>query len=79
MFQRQPEYCTFRDVSAMVCTWNIDSAKPGDLTGENAHFLGECFNSMDLPDIIVFGFQEVIPLTDKKLTASKCNLSLVRE
>lgn len=55
----------------MVCTWNIDSAKPHDLVGENAQFLTECLNSVDSPDIIIFGFQEVIPLTDKKLTASQ--------
>lgn len=66
---RQPEYCTYRELKAMVCTWNIDSAKPHDLVGENARFLDECLNSVDSPDIIVFGFQEVIPLTDKKLTA----------
>jgi hypothetical protein len=70
LFTRQAEYCTFREVSTMVCTWNIDSAKPQDLIGENAQFLTDCLNSIDSPDIIVFGFQEVIPLTDKKLTAS---------
>lgn len=55
----------------MVCTWNIDSAKPTELVGENAQFLTECLHSVDSPDIIIFGFQEVIPLTDKKLTASQ--------
>lgn len=71
---RQEEYCTFRDIKAMVCTWNIDSAKPTELVGENAHFLTDCLNSVDSPDIIIFGFQEVIPLTDKKLTASQSAL-----
>lgn len=68
--ERQAEYCTFRELKAVVCTWNIDSAKPTELVGENAHFLTECLNSVDSPDLIIFGFQEVIPLTDKKLTAS---------
>jgi hypothetical protein len=76
MSTRQDEYCTFRNVTAMICSWNIDSAKPGDLGGENAQFLPECLNSVDQPDIIVFGFQEVIPLTDKKLTASKWLMSM---
>ena len=58
----------------MVCTWNIDSAKPTDLIGENSQFLTECLNSVDSPEIIIFGFQEVIPLTDKKLTASQSSL-----
>ncbi|ORX38593.1 Endonuclease/exonuclease/phosphatase [Kockovaella imperatae] len=68
---RQPEYCTFRDVKALICTWNIDSARPQDLSGSeaNSSFFDELFGSIDKPDIIVFGFQEVIPLTDKKLTA----------
>lgn len=70
---RQPEYCTFRDIKVLVCSWNIDSAKPSDLAGSepNALFFHELLSSVDSPDIIVFGFQEVIPLTDKKLTASK--------
>ncbi|WVO17762.1 hypothetical protein L204_105460 [Cryptococcus depauperatus] len=68
---RQPEYCTFRPINILVCTWNIDSARPGDLTGSevNRTFLNEVLLSVDSPDIIVFGFQEVIPLTDKKYTA----------
>ncbi|WWC90809.1 uncharacterized protein L201_005746 [Kwoniella dendrophila CBS 6074] len=68
---RQPDYCTFRDIKLLVCSWNIDSAKTTDLSGSeaNSRWLEECINSVDSPDIIVFGFQEVIPLTDKKLTA----------
>lgn len=72
MVERQPQYCDLREVRVLVCTWNIDSAKPTDLTGgPNSAFLPELFNSVESPDIIVFGFQEVIPLTDKKLTASE--------
>ncbi|OCF57415.1 hypothetical protein L486_04873 [Kwoniella mangroviensis CBS 10435] len=68
---RQADYCTYRDIKLLVCSWNIDSAKPTDLTGSeaNSKWLEECLNSVDLPEIIVFGFQEVIPLTDKKITA----------
>lgn len=79
LLNRQDEYCTFRDISTLVCTWNIDSAKPHDLVGENAQFLSDCVNSVDSPDIIVFGFQEVIPLTDKKLTASKSIMYVLDE
>ncbi|OXG49265.1 type I inositol-1,4,5-trisphosphate 5-phosphatase 1 [Cryptococcus neoformans] len=68
---RQSSFCTFRPVNVLICTWNIDSAKPTDLNGSvaNAHFLEDVLRSVDSPDIIVFGFQEVIPLTDKKYTA----------
>lgn len=69
---RQSSFCTFRPVNVLICTWNIDSAKPTDLNGSvaNARFLEDVLRSVDSPDIIVFGFQEVIPLTDKKYTAS---------
>ncbi|WRT68300.1 uncharacterized protein IL334_005276 [Kwoniella shivajii] len=67
---RQADYCSFREIKLLVCSWNIDSVKPADLTGpENSKWLEECLRSVDSPDIIVFGFQEVIPLTDKKITA----------
>jgi hypothetical protein len=74
MAARQEEYCSFREAKALICSWNIDSAKPTDLVGSeaNALFLEELLNSVNAPDVIVFGFQEVIPLTDKKLTASTC-------
>jgi hypothetical protein len=73
MITRQSDYCSFRDINVLVCSWNIDSAKPSELAGAegNALFLEEVLRSVDSPEIIVFGFQEVIPLTDKKLTASE--------
>lgn len=73
MLERQPDYCDFREVRVLVVSWNIDSAKPSDLASggvDNVNFLDQVLGSVDSPDIIVFGFQEVIPLTDKKLTAS---------
>ena len=76
---READYCTFRDVKLLVCSWNVDSAKPTELGGSeaNALFLEELLCSVDSPDIIVFGFQEVIPLTDKKLTASEWSSGMV--
>ena len=73
MNMRQADYCSYREMTSVVCSWNIDSAKPSDLGGSeaNATVLEQILNSVDSPDIIVFGFQEVIPLTDKKLTASE--------
>ena len=73
MTLRQPDYCTYREVKVLVCSWNIDSAKPSDLSGSEANTtaLEQILTSVDRPDIIVFGFQEVIPLTNKKLTASE--------
>lgn len=70
---RQPDYCTYREISLLALTFNIDSAKPHDLSGTDANlsFMNELLNSVDSPDIITVGFQEVIPLTNKKLTASE--------
>ena len=73
MTARQPKYCSFRQIKALICSWNIDSARPHDLGGseENIRFFPQLFDTVDRPEVLVFGFQEVIPLTDKKLTASK--------
>ncbi|KAH7343583.1 Endonuclease/exonuclease/phosphatase [Rhizoctonia solani] len=71
MQKREREYSTYRDMKVLICTWNIDSAKPEALTGnrDNTSFLDKVLGSVDRPDIIVFGFQEVIDLENKKLTA----------
>ena len=54
-----------------MCTWNIDNARPDMLMGpENASFFETHLQSMENPDIIMFGFQEVINLEDHKLAAS---------
>ncbi|KAK4053795.1 hypothetical protein OIV83_001451 [Microbotryomycetes sp. JL201] len=68
---RQPEFCTYRTIRALCVTWNIDAAKPTDLVGtaDNLNFLHDVLSSVDSPDIISFGFQEMIDLEDKKLTA----------
>lgn len=73
MTARQADYSDFREIKTLVCSWNIDSAKPTDLAGSeaNVNFLPDLLHSVHSPEIIVFGFQEVIPLTDKKLTASE--------
>ena len=72
MALRQPDFCTYREIKLLALTFNIDSAKPHDLSGSdvNLSFIDNLLNSVDSPDIITVGFQEVIPLTDKKLTAS---------
>ena len=75
---RQPDFCSFRSVRALCISWNIDASRPGDLHGtvDNLEFLRNALTSVDSPDIISIGFQEVIDLEDKKLTASASLLSL---
>jgi len=73
---RQPEYCTYRKIRSLSISWNIDASRPTDLVGppDNYEFLQQALTSVDSPDIISIGFQEVIDLENKKLTASKLNL-----
>ncbi|GAA5894786.1 hypothetical protein JCM6882_006680 [Rhodosporidiobolus microsporus] len=68
---RQPDYCTFRTIRSLCISWNIDACRPGDLHGtvDNLEFLEKALTSVESPDIISVGFQEVVDLNDKKLTA----------
>ncbi|KAF8582023.1 DNase I-like protein [Ramaria rubella] len=69
--KREAEFSTFRDINVLMCSWNIDAQKPEALTGtgDTVNFLENVLHSVDTPDIIVFGFQEVIDLESKSLTA----------
>lgn len=71
------EYCTFREVKTVVVTWNAGASTPTNLQHDegNAHFLREIFQAHEPPEIFVFGFQELVDLDDKRLTASKSPLS----
>ena len=73
MAQREADYCAFRPLSVLVCSWNLSAQRPAALTGpDNAGFLAEVLGSTGdtTPDVIVFGFQEIIDLDNKKTTAS---------
>ncbi len=53
-------------------SWNCDSARPDSLSGDsrNFNFLHHVLHSVEEPpDIITFGFQEVIDLENRKMTA----------
>ena len=79
MQKREEEYCSFRDINIVVCTWNAGASTPSDL-GRGQHndqnFLENVLNSAESPDIIVFGFQELVDLENKKLTASTSPVNL---
>lgn len=72
MYLRQPEYCTYRKVKVLICSWNIDASKPDDLEQsiDSSKFLRLWLTSVNSPDIIVIGFQEIIDLESGKMTAS---------
>ncbi|TKY89630.1 hypothetical protein EX895_001415 [Sporisorium graminicola] len=79
---REAEFCTYRSIKTLHVTFNMDAASPSDLetSAENMEVFGSmlrnaCQVGSDSlaadrpPDIIVFGFQELIDLESKKLTA----------
>jgi hypothetical protein len=68
---RQPEYCGYRSIKLLICSWNVSALVPQTLSDNVADqsFFKELFASVDSPDIIVFGFQELIDLNDKATTA----------
>ncbi|KAF2427577.1 DNase I-like protein [Tothia fuscella] len=72
MEEHQPEFCSFREVSALVMSWNAGASKPNYLRQDERdnNFFRELLRSSgDPPDIVVFGFQELVDLEDKKVTA----------
>ncbi|KAK5126537.1 hypothetical protein LTR08_004665 [Meristemomyces frigidus] len=71
MQAHDPEYCSFREISVAVLTWNAGASKPNHLqhTKSDNNFFKEYMGSGDPPDILVFGFQELVDLEDKKTTA----------
>ena len=71
LMKRESEFSTFRPMKVLIVSWNLDSAKPETLTGtpENVNFLHDALTSVDDPDIIAFGFQELIDLESRKMAA----------
>ncbi|KAL5512223.1 hypothetical protein ACEPAG_3508 [Sanghuangporus baumii] len=69
--KRESSFSTFRPLTVLIVSWNVDAAKPDTLTGcaENTNFFDDVLNSAESPDIIVFGFQELIDLESRKMVA----------
>ena len=72
MQDRDTEYCSFRETTALVVSWNAGAATPTHLRYEesDSQFFQSILQSGPPPDLLVFGFQELVDLEDKKLTAS---------
>ncbi|KAJ7476908.1 Endonuclease/exonuclease/phosphatase [Mycena galericulata] len=71
LMKRESSFSKFRDLSVLIISWNADSARPDALTGDpaNINFLQDALTSVDCPDIITFGFQEVVDLESRKMVA----------
>ena len=62
----------------LICTWNIDAARPDALEEgtKNGDFLRDLLHDKlgddgGEPDLIVFGFQEVVDLENRSVAASE--------
>lgn len=68
---RDSEFCRFRELTAAVLTWNAGACKPGHLqhSPEDNTFFRDYLTAREPPDIFIFGFQELVDLEDKKVTA----------
>lgn len=73
MHERDSEFCSFNELSVAVMTWNAGAVKPSHvhtqyMTQDN-NFLRDYMEAAGSPDIMVFGFQELVDLENKKVTA----------
>ncbi|KAG5291503.1 type I inositol-1,4,5-trisphosphate 5-phosphatase [Histoplasma ohiense] len=73
MHDRDIEYCHFREITAAVLTWNAGATVPGNL--RDSKFIRDVVHPESPPDILVFGFQELVDLENKKITAKSILMS----
>jgi WD40 repeat protein len=71
MQEHDGDFCDFRELSVSVMTWNAGAVKPTSLQQgqQDRNFFRELLRPEDPADILVFGFQELVDLEDKKVTA----------
>ncbi|RAK79434.1 putative inositol polyphosphate phosphatase [Aspergillus fijiensis CBS 313.89] len=67
MQTRDVEFCNFREIHAAVITWNAGASTPGSV--RTSSFIQDAIHPENPPEIIVFGFQELVDLENKKITA----------
>lgn len=67
MQRRIQQFSTFKQLSALICTWNAGASVPQKLSRdyEDARFIEKMILGANSPDIIVFGFQELVDLDNK--------------
>jgi len=59
-------FCTFKEISTSVLTWNAGASKPSHLWADerDKNFFRDYFASSEPSDIYIFGFQELVDLED---------------
>lgn len=74
------EYCDFRELKAVMITWNAGASTPTKLhsDGRDMKIFQDIILTEACPDLLVFSFQELVDLDDKKLTASSFLILICR-
>ncbi|KAJ5908669.1 hypothetical protein N7495_001351 [Penicillium taxi] len=67
MQTKDVEFCTFRELRTVIVSWNAGASTPGSV--RTSDFIRDAVNPDLPPDIVVFGFQELVDLENKKITA----------
>ena len=77
MSEHDVDYCSFQEFSANVISWNAGAATPTHLRQEDvdSRVFARILQSHAGSDLFIFGFQELVDLEDKKLTASMYELN----
>lgn len=65
--RRISEFSTSRPLRAVICTWNAGASLPNKLSRdyEDSRWIENMLRDAQEPDIISFGFQELVDLDDK--------------
>ncbi|KAL1871054.1 hypothetical protein VTK73DRAFT_2289 [Phialemonium thermophilum] len=73
MKAKDSEYCEFEDIKALIMTWNAGASTPSSLrySDSDSTFIQDLLQGSGSPDILVFGFQELVDLEDKTATAKR--------
>ncbi|TGO31940.1 hypothetical protein BHYA_0378g00040 [Botrytis hyacinthi] len=71
MQSQEADFCKLTPIKTLVMTWNAGASTPYHLqqSDQDSRFLPQLLQDSDRPDILVFGFQELVDLEDKKTTA----------
>lgn len=75
MQSQEASFCELQSIKALVMTWNAGATTPYHLqhSDQDAAFFKSLIQESDCPDVIVFGFQELVDLEDKKTVTSTCS------
>jgi hypothetical protein len=82
MQAQEADFCDLSNIKALVMTWNAGASTPWHLQQKDSDntFFPKLLQASDSPDILVFGFQELVDLEDKKATASTyCFISICHD